>query len=445
MKRDYSQQLFVNLLLLVSFFSGGILLLGETQERRHRTSLLAERLDTYAELVHSILPEEISPALSGLSWVGILPSELRLTLIDDSGRVVYDNSLSPLEASLADNHSRRPEIVEAMQHGTGIDKRLSASTRQEYLYYAKRYDKCFVRVSLPYNSTVRNFYVAKSDHVFLYCILGIFTAMLFIIRYITDRFGYSVKKEKASSAEQGRSHERVSSQRNVSQLKQEMTSNVAHELRTPVSSIRGYLETLLTDVSISDTGRQFLQRAYRQALVLSALIQDMSTLTNIEEARKSFYSTSVELSGLLSGLILDLEERLNDRGIEVECIDLEGVKVEGNDQMVYTIFRNLIDNVVRHAGFGVHIFISKQEEDEYFHTLSFSDNGVGVMQEEQLGHLFERFYRTDEGRVRDAGGSGLGLSIVKNTVQLLGGEITVRNHAGGGLQFLIRLPRYELR
>jgi signal transduction histidine kinase len=446
MKSDYKQRLFVDLLLLVSIFSGGILLLGETQEHRHRTKLLAERLDTYAELIHTALPAEIPSSFSfSSSWLSLLPADLRLTLIGHTGKVLYDNRLPPVEANLAGDHSQRPEIKEASRAGAGIHKRMSVSTHQEYLYYARRYESCFVRVALPYNTVVRDFFAAKSDRVFLYCILGIFTVMLFIIRYITDHFGQLVKKENQSAVQRGRSYERTTSKKNTCHLKQEMTGNVAHELRTPVTSIRGYLETLLDDAVLPDQARQLIGKAHRQALIISELIRNMSDLTNINNSQKNFSNTYVHLPILLSALIIDLKDTLKSHGIEIECADLEGITVSGKDMHLYSIFRNLIDNVVRHAGFGVHIFISKQGEDKDFYTLSFADDGIGVIQEGHLKYLFERFYRVDEGRVRDTGGSGLGLSIVKNTLQMLGGDIVVHNRAGGGLQFVLRLPRYELK
>ncbi|MDR3129772.1 MAG: HAMP domain-containing histidine kinase [Tannerellaceae bacterium] len=445
MKSDYKQHLFVNLLLLISVFSAGILLLGETQERRYRTRLLTERLDTYAELVHAVLPEKIPSSLFSSSFFTLLPDDLRLTLISYTGTVLYDNYLSPVEINLTGDHSQRPEIKEAFRNGTGINKRMSVSTHQEYLYYAKRYDNCFVRVALPYNTSVRNFFAANSDQMFLYCILGIFTVMLFIIRYITDRFGHLIKKENISAVRQGRFYERTKSKKNAYLLKQEMTENVAHELRTPMSSIRGYLETLLYEIVLPNAVRHFVSKAYRQTLILSELIQDMNTLTNRGDSQKSFHNTYVNLSTLLSSLTADLEDNLNDQGIEIECVNLEEVTISGKNHLVYSIFRNLIDNVVQHAGFGTHIFISKQNEDEHFYTILFADNGVGIMQEEHLKRLFERFYRADEGRIRDTGGSGLGLSIVKNTLQLLGGNIVVCNRVGGGLQFVLRLPRYKLK
>ncbi|MDR2791977.1 MAG: HAMP domain-containing histidine kinase [Tannerellaceae bacterium] len=443
MRAGYKEKLFVDLLLLVSIFSAGILLLGETQEHRHRTRLLAERLDTYAELIHATFaPDDhfsLSPTLRSA-----LPADLRLTLISPNGTVLFDNHLAASTINYAGDHSQRPEIVEASRKGTGIHRRMSVSTHREYLYYAKRYDTCFVRVALPYDTTVRDFFAAKSDRLFLYCILVIFTAMLFVIRYVANRFGKSVKEVNDSALQQGRSNERVVSTKNTHRLKQEMTGNVAHELRTPVTSIRGYLETLLDPSLPPEAARQFILKAHHQAIVLSELIRDMGILMNIDESSRSFSPTAVHLPTLLTKLTLDLEDNLKKQSIKVTCIGLDDVTIRGNDRLLYSIFRNLIDNVVQHAGFGAHIRISKEGEDGRFYVISFYDDGMNNLQEDHLKHLFERFYRASEGRVHDAGGTGLGLSIVRNALFLLGGNIAIDKPNGGGLQFTLRLPAANL-
>ena len=108
--------------------------------------------------------------------------------------------------------------------------------------------------------------------------------------------------------------------------------------------------------------------------------------------------------------------------------------------MVYSIFRNLIDNSISYAGRGTTIFINCFRSDEKFLYISFSDNGVGV-DDKYLNRLFERFYRIDKGRSRKLGGTGLGLSIVKNAVVLHGGSISVKNRVEGGLEFIFTLAR----
>ena len=233
----------------------------------------------------------------------------------------------------------------------------------------------------------------------------------------------------------------ITKQRKTQLLKQEMTGNIAHELRTPVTSIRGYLETVLEKSLDAEKERQFLTKAYNQALVLSELIRDMGLITKIEEAPNSFSFESVNLTKVLQDLKNDLFIPLEEKGIDMNWSIPEKLAVKSNNNLLYSIFRNLTDNVIRYAGSNVEISISQFNEDENFYYFLYSDTGEGIADEQHLNRLFERFYRINEGRTRDSGGSGLGLSIVKNALSLHKGSITVKNRQGGGLEFLIKLPK----
>ncbi len=224
-------------------------------------------------------------------------------------------------------------------------------------------------------------------------------------------------------------------------LKQEMTGNIAHELRTPVTAIRGYLETLSQQSLPAEKQRQFLEKAFGQSVVLSELIADMSLITRIEEAPQSFSMEPVAVTTLLEGLRDDLSEPLIAREMKMEWNIWPTVSVLGNRNLLYSIFRNLTDNAIRYAGKGSSIRISIYNEDNAFYYFSYADNGVGIPGEEHLPRLFERFYRISEGRTRDTGGSGLGLSIVRNAVAFHRGSITAKNAPNGGLEFLFKLPK----
>ncbi|MDR1679465.1 MAG: HAMP domain-containing histidine kinase [Prevotellaceae bacterium] len=226
-------------------------------------------------------------------------------------------------------------------------------------------------------------------------------------------------------------------------LKQEMTGNIAHELRTPVTSIRGYLETVLQQSLSEEKTHQFLEKAYNQTLSLSGLIQDMSLITKMEEAPASFQIEQVNINTLLEGLKSDLEIPLQEKNITMEWNIPPNTIIGGNRNLLYSIFRNLTENTIRYAGNDVNILIKQYNEDKDFRYFSFADNGVGIPNEHHLNRLFERFYRINEGRTRDTGGSGLGLSIVKNAVLFHKGSIVAKNRLGGGLEFLFRLPKGE--
>ncbi len=224
-------------------------------------------------------------------------------------------------------------------------------------------------------------------------------------------------------------------------LKQEMTGNIAHELRTPVTTIRGYLETML-ERPLDDSRRQdFLLKAHNQAVALSELIQDVSLIARIEEAPQSFRQERVDIRTLLEGLQNDLSDTLEAGQITFDRMVPANVAVQGNYSLLYSVFRNLTENVIRHAGAGTRVHVTKYNEDTDFYYFSFADNGVGIPDEQHLSRIFERFYRTAEGRTRDTGGSGLGLSIVRNAVAFHRGTIMAKNVSGGGLEFLFNLPK----
>ncbi|WP_294143181.1 ATP-binding protein [uncultured Sanguibacteroides sp.] len=224
-------------------------------------------------------------------------------------------------------------------------------------------------------------------------------------------------------------------------LKQEMTNNIAHELKTPVSSIRGYIETLLEQPDItSDKKHFFLERAYSQVVRLSDLIRDIALITKTEEAAELFQKEEVNIRTTVQEVIADLNDTLISHSIIVQNHIKEDLFIEGNKTLIYAIFRNLMDNSVNYAGDHIIIVIDNYTNDQEFCYFSYYDTGQGV-DEAHLNRLFERFYRVCEGRSRQTGGSGLGLSIVKNAVLFHKGEISVKNRKEGGLEFLFSLRK----
>ncbi len=569
MKLKYKHRLFLYFFILFALFTAGIVILEQSRERRYKTEALEEKLDAYTSVVEAALHKNQPPD----SILSLLPANIRLTLINRQGKVLYDNIID--EFDTLENHLNRPEIKSSQTDGRGTDIRISSSNQLEYLYYVKNFPDYYIRVALPYDVQVKH--LLKADNFFLYYVLVLFIVMLFLINYVSGRFGKSIKQlrdfshstinentlsfntdfpddelgeigskiaenyhhlkknEKEIAAEREKllqhvysseeglcffssqkkvlfynglfiqylniiedepntepafifdnplfervtaflsSHTKdenyfetqiakqgkyfairinifddetfeiiindITKQEKTRLLKQEMTGNIAHELRTPVTSIRGYLETVLQQSLDKEKAQQFLEKAYNQTLILSELIQDMSLITKMEEAPQAFPLEKVNINYLLEGLKSDLEIPLQEKDMFMEWNIPQETIIEGNKNLLYSIFRNLTENAIRYAGSSVTISIRQYNEDKDFYYFSFADNGVGIADEQHLNRLFERFYRINEGRTRNTGGSGLGLSIVKNAVLFHKGNIVVKNRLEGGLEYLFRLPK----
>ncbi|MCL2284459.1 MAG: ATP-binding protein [Fibromonadales bacterium] len=227
---------------------------------------------------------------------------------------------------------------------------------------------------------------------------------------------------------------------NARRLKQEMTGNIAHELRTPVTSIHGFLEILLENNISEEKHKEYLQRAFSQTKVLSELISDMSLLAKIDAKAESFELNKVNISGVITSVCRDYSQALQEKNIKFISEIPENCEIEGNHNLIHSIFRNLTENVIRHSGGNVDINVKLFEVKNGKAYFIFSDNGKGLDDEQHLSRLFERFYRVHDGRTRSTGGSGLGLSIVKNAVLFHNGTISVKMGEGGkGLEFLFSL------
>ena len=234
----------------------------------------------------------------------------------------------------------------------------------------------------------------------------------------------------------------ITVQERDNELKRHLTQNISHELKTPVSSIMGYRESILENPDL-DPGRQkfFVERSFMQAKRLTALLQDISTLNKIDEGKRLFQKEPCDLAQVINDVLFDVHLQIEQK----KCVILRNynavLPLQGNRSLLYSIFRNLTDNALTYGGEQIVIDISCYREDEQFYYFSFSDNGVGIA-EEHLGKVFERFYRVDKGRSRKIGGTGLGLAIVKNAVLLHKGTISAKSVSTGGLSFIFSLRKY---
>ena len=223
-------------------------------------------------------------------------------------------------------------------------------------------------------------------------------------------------------------------------MRQQMTSNIAHELKTPIASVRGYLETLMDNRSLDDEKKQyFLEKALAQSTRLTDLINDIVTLNKVDETGSSFPFEEIGIEGVIREVSDNLLTAITRKNIKVEIDVRPGGRINANRSLIVSVFQNLMENAVSYAGDNITITIKSINGEPGFETISFADNGIGIPEDHQP-RIFERFYRIDDGRSRKSGGTGLGLAIVKNAILLHKGEISVRTPPGGGTEFIIALP-----
>lgn len=220
-------------------------------------------------------------------------------------------------------------------------------------------------------------------------------------------------------------------------MRRRLTQNIAHELKTPVASIQGYLETLINHANIeADTREQFLQHCLAQSQRLASLLQDLTTLQRLDDAPDMQAFEQIDVATIVAGVIKETALQMSERRMTFINRLPASMPMQGNPTLVYGIFRNLTDNAITYAGEGAVITLTVSESINQWH-FCFRDNGPGVPPE-HINRLFERFYRVDKGRSRKLGGTGLGLAIVKNAVILHGGNIAVSNDRGLRFDFTLK-------
>lgn len=403
--------LFVVLMVSVSLFQYG-------REKEFRREQLNTRLEAYNDIIYHNL-ELISGDMFDMdSLLNLMPdTALRVSVIDKAGKVIYDSSA---DIWVIENHLSREEIVESNQSEFGWSVRRSTTDGVEYYYFAQRFGDVYVRTALPYNVTLVSSLEANMDFMYFFAIALLVVMILLFV--ISDRLSESVKNSEVRN-------------------RRELTQNVAHELKTPVAAILGYMESLISNPDIDrDKQNFFIERTYHQSQRLAALLEDISMLNRLTDSNKLYEKEDIDVVSVVYEVMRDTSEAAAKRNVKVDIQLPPNIILHGNRSLLYSIFRNLIDNSIAYAGEGVIVEVMHSHSDSQYHYFTVRDNGVGVATL-HLEHLFERFYRIDKGRSRKLGGTGLGLAIVKNAVLFHNGKIKAKSVPTGGLEFDFSLHR----
>ena len=472
------KKLYFSVLTVFLVFAVSFIVFQQSREKQFKINTLTLKLANYNELLMEDLLLSTSQGILLSDSVDMVDSvrvaeaklqefvreheskDLRVTLVKPDGRVVFDN-MSKNYRHFA-NHAKREEIAEALKVGQGTSvERQSKTLKQDYFYVASYFPKAqlIVRTALPYNDDLTKSLQADQHYIW-FAIVAIILLTVVLYRF-TYRLGKNVSKltifaykadhneslevedlAKFPDDELGEIAERIikmykrvqTTRKEQDILKRQLTQNIAHELKTPVASIQGYLETILDNPHINEqTKEQFLQRCYAQSERLTSLLHDISTLNRLDDGSDMIDFEAVDITQLVADITKETALVRQERKMTFDNQLPERIVVKGNRSLLYSVFRNLTDNAIAYAGEGRTITLEAKEQGNKWHFI-FRDNGQGVPPE-HLARLFERFYRVDKGRSRKMGGTGLGLAIVKNAVLLHGGTIRVSNLPEGGLKF----------
>ena len=234
----------------------------------------------------------------------------------------------------------------------------------------------------------------------------------------------------------------ITFQKQLEKVRQDFVSNVSHELKTPITSILGYIEILQKEGPNSEHHEQFLSKVLNHTNRMNAIIDDLLRLSKIEsqEEDSTIMLVPHELFPVLEGAVEDLDNKIKENRNKIKIICQESIMVNGDPQLLREAITNLVENAIKYGLPLSEIQISVTQTDMlYIHI----DNEGDEIQHKDRKRIFERFYRIDKSRDREAGGTGLGLAIVKHIAFAHNGDVDVKRTSNGKTRFTISLPKME--
>ena len=387
----------------------------------------ADKLSTlakvYSDQIVPLVQESKNDEIDSLCKKFGKLSTVRITIITPSGVVLGDSEQDPAKI---ENHSDRPEFIQAIQKSFGQSSRLSHTLEKKMMYVAlpivsggKTIAVIRTAISIAMiDDTLHYIYIKIAAAAILVSVIVAFLSGAILIFNDVTRF------------------------RRLENIRKDFVANVSHELKTPITSIKGFAETLL-DGSVKDPAqiRQFLEIISKHTQRLDAIVDDLLSLSRLEESRskRDFVLKKVYLKSILSAAteLSDIKARQKQITINLNCLD--DVKVNANTLLLEQAVFNLIDNAIKYSEPDNTIKITAQESETEL-LISIQDSGCGIEQK-HLARIFERFYVVDKSRSRKLGGTGLGLAIVKHIAQIHSGSVTVESTSGKGSTFTIHLPK----
>ena len=468
-KIGYRGKLFFLVSVLTWLIVSVFVVFSFTRDQQYRTDMLNSKLQASNEFVYENY-------LEGKSWKELdsLYDDIRISVFDLDGNVIYDRN----PELITQNHSDRSEFKNALKYGSGYTiRRPSVSDERDYFYSATLCDSVVIRSAIPHTVSLSNTLSVDYTYIGILIFIGIFAtiiAWIFLSRatqsirtlrdfavnaehdnnfnphnyyFPNDELGeisdqivklYQLQKNSNKTATDNM-NQLLHEEKEKARIKQQLSSNISHELKNPIHAINACLETINNNFEQlnKETAKDLIEKSIEQSKRLVALVNDLSLITRLSDGKFHISKDKVNVTSIVKQIVTDIEVLPEGKRMRVHINMPESTEIKGNSDLIESIFRNLVTNALDYSG-GRDIYIELIGKDDNLLYFRFADNGIGVSSE-HLNRIFERFYRPDEGRNRKQGGTGLGLSIVKNSIIFHGGNITVNNLPTGGLEFKFSL------
>lgn len=372
----------------------------------------------------------------------------RITLARPDGTILYD---SEKDASDLENHKDRPEIIQALEKGTGEVVRFSQTLSKQTFYYAvKLNDGNILRVAKTTDSVLST--MMSSFTLLGLLLIAILALAFFVVEKQTRRLIAPINEldlehplENVAYEELRPLLDRVDEQnvqiaKQVEELKQaelvrkEFSANVSHELKTPLMSISGYAEIMRDGLVQPQDVPEFAGRIYDEASRLTSLVQDIIEISKLDESR-NMPLEEVDLYEMTQDICQTLMLPAKKKRVTV-LMEGKNMTIQGVRHVLYEMLYNLVDNAIKYNKEGGYVKVLLAREKGGVRW-SVEDNGIGIAKEEQE-RIFERFYRVDKSHSRKTGGTGLGLSIVKHGAALHHTKIVLNSEPGKGSKIVLR-------
>jgi len=395
--------------------------------------------------------------------------DLRITVVDRQGKVLADSETDP---SLMGNHSDRLEIIEAIEKGFGQSTHFSDTLNYDMKYVAMRVDHGesilgVVRFALPLSQVqleIRLIYRVVLFGAIAAVMIALMVAY-FVSRSITlpvrqmketaqriakgdfsrrvkvrsrDEFGQLAKSLNTMADEL---QQKIESLKQMNRIRTDFVANVSHELKTPLTLIKGYIETLQDKaMDDKDKARKFIAIIKEHSDRLGHIIDDLLSLSELELSKDCLYQTEFDLKELVHEISLGFERALAEKK-QTLTMNVQGgdLRINADRDKIEQVFVNLIDNAIKYTKESGRIELSLLEQDQAV-SVTVQDSGIGIPKE-HLDRVFERFYRVDKARSRELGGTGLGLGIAKHIVLVHKGKITIESELNKGTKVSVTLPK----